>query len=128
MPSDQFQSSVTIPEELKKKFPEIIELILGSESMNDEERQYWINILSVMTPEQVENLRQILQNEKDQLAAIDDKYQKEMEKLGKDKVDIGEMAKNRREKRDARTSSEGAHEDDEHEKEEAILRAISELE
>ncbi len=42
--------------------------------MNLEERQYWINILPIMTPEQIKNLRDILTNEKEQLAAIDAKY------------------------------------------------------
>ena len=120
-------SSVTIPAELKKKFPELVELILGSESMNDEERQYWVNILPVMTPEQIENLRQILTNEKDQLAAIDKKYQKEMDSLGKGKA-VEEMAKRRGEKRRDRRAAEGEAEEEERKKEEEILAAIAELE
>ena len=68
------RKQLTIPNELQKRHSELIDLILQSESTNKEERQYWINILPVMTPDQVENLRQILQNEKNQLAAIDRKY------------------------------------------------------
>lgn len=67
-------STLVIPDELKAKFPELIELILVSESMNDSERQYWMNILPVMTPDQVQNLTDILQNERKQLSAIDEKY------------------------------------------------------
>lgn len=125
MPDDK--SSVTVPEELKKKFPKLIELILGSESMNDEERQYWVNILPVMTPEQRENLEQILQNEKDQLAAIDQKYSKEMESLGQGKA-VKEMAEKRKTKRKERRASEGKAEEEEQRKEEEILQAIAELE
>jgi hypothetical protein len=126
--SDQSQSTVTVPDELQKKFPKLIALILGSESMNDEERQYWINILPVMTPEQQDNLQQILENEKNQLAAIDAKYEKEMKKLGtKEVVSVQEMQNTRREKRSARSAQEGAAEEEERRKEEEILNAIAEL-
>ena len=121
------QSTVTIPEELKAKFPDLIALILGSESMNDEERQYWVNILPVMTPEQTENLRTILQNEKDQLTAIDAKYAKEMDKLGKGKS-MDDMAKKRKEKKASRKSTEAEAQEAEEQKEEEILKAIAELE
>ena len=76
--SAQGSAKVVIPDELRKKFPEIINLILASESMNDEERQYWVNILPIMTPEQVQNLRDILENERKQLQAIDQKYSKQL--------------------------------------------------
>lgn len=121
------QPTVTVPDELKKKFPKLISLILVSESMNDEERQYWVNILPVMTPEQRENLEQILQNEKDQLAAIDQKYAREMDSLGQGKA-VKEMAEKRKKKRRERRASEGKAEEEERRKEEEILHAIAELE
>jgi preprotein translocase subunit SecD len=71
-------TALVITDELRAKFPEFVELIVGSESMNDEERQYWINILPVMTPDQLESLRDILQTEKRQLADIDKKYRSHM--------------------------------------------------
>lgn len=77
--SDPLTGSLIIPDEWKNKDPELVDLIAHSESMNDEERQYWINTLTVMTPAQVENLRQILKREREQLAAIDAKYAKEMQ-------------------------------------------------
>ena len=126
MPSDDSISTVAVPEELKKKFPDLIALILGSESMNDEERQYWINILPVMTEDQQKNLQKILQNEKDQLSAIDEKYQKEMENLGKGKS-VTETQEERREKRSLRQSKESASEEEERQKEKEILQAIGEL-
>ena len=112
----------------KEKYPELIKLILGSESMNDEERQYWINILPVMTPEQQENLNQILTNEKDQLAAIDEKYKKEMGQLEKEEGRaIEDIEKERREKQKSRRGQEKGAEAEEKEKEKEILKAISEL-
>lgn len=127
MASDQSQTTVTVPPELNKKFPEIVALILGSESMNVEERQYWINILPVMTPEQLENLKQILANEKKQLAAIDAKYSKEMKKLNTGRA-VQQMGKKQQEKRSTRQSKEEKVEVEEKEKEEEILKAIAELE
>src|SRR3989344_5514566 len=119
-------SSVTVPPALQEKHPVLIALILGSESMNDEERQYWINILPVMTPEQIENLRQILQNEKDQLAAIDAKYTEEMAALGKGKK-AAEMGKERSQKRAERRVKEEGNREEEEGKGEEILKAIENL-
>ncbi len=79
--TDQSQppvSGLVIPPETQAKFAPLLEYIKASESMNDEERQYWINILPIMTPEQLKNLEDILMNEKQQLAAIDAKYSKEV--------------------------------------------------
>lgn len=74
--TDDSSSSVVVPDDLRAQHPDLVDLILRSESMNDEERQYWVNILPIMTPEQVQNLRDILSNERTQLAAIDAKYAK----------------------------------------------------
>jgi len=106
-------SGVQISEDLKKKFPELIELVLGSESMNDEERQYWVNILPVMTPEQVQNLKDILTNEKQQLAAIDRKYAKEIERIGESQLlqKVDDERRNRREQRSKTEQSARAEED-----------------
>lgn len=73
-----------ITDETQAKFGPILELIKGSESMNNEERQYWINILPIMTMEQLKNLEEILTSEKKQLSAIDAKYSKEADALGKE--------------------------------------------
>lgn len=97
--------AVKIPDDLKQKFPELIDLILKSESMNDEERQYWVNILPVMTPEQIQNLKDILTNERDQLAAIDKKYSKEIEKIGEDQL-LKKVEEERRKRRDERSKGE----------------------
>lgn len=121
--ADQKPAGVQIPDELKQKFPELIELILGSESMNDEERQYWVNILPVMTPEQVQNLKDILTNEKEQLAAIDRKYAKEIEKIG-EKGLTQQVDDERRKRREARTKTEQSAKREEEEKAENLLGMI----
>lgn len=81
-PATTGTSSIVIPPEVQAQFADIIGLIVASESMNAEERQYWVNILPVMTPDQVQNLRDILLNEKNQLAAIDQKYSQDVDKIG----------------------------------------------
>ncbi len=77
-------TGLQITDDTLAKFGPMIELIKGSESMNNEERQYWINILPIMTMEQLKNLEEILTSEKKQLNAIDAKYSKEAATLGQE--------------------------------------------
>ena len=116
-------AGLVISDEIRKKYPDLIELIIGSESMNDEERQYWINILPIMTPEQIQNLREILQNEKRQLQAIDEKYSKEIEQIGQTQL-VKQMEDERRKKRSQRTDAETTHAKKEQEDADAILKQI----
>jgi Icc-related predicted phosphoesterase len=119
------QTNVVVPVELRAKYPELIELILRSESMNDEERQYWINILPVMTQDQIANLRKILENERDQLAAIDAKYSQEMAHLGTG-MTPEEVGQHRRAKREERLQKEQQELVEEQSRTEEILRRIEE--
>lgn len=98
-------SGVIVPPAVREKYPALIDLILKSESMNDGERQYWVDILPVMTPDQVEQLRTILQNERDQLAAIDAKYAQEIAAVAPEAA-LKEMAKERSEQIAERTAKE----------------------
>ena len=68
-----------IPDALLKKDPELVSLIIQSESMNDDERQYWFNLWEVMNHEQREKLKDILIRERKKLAEIDKKYKKTKE-------------------------------------------------
>ena len=105
------------------KFPELVALIKGSESMNDEERQYWINILTVMTPQQLASLKDILDNENKQLKAIDEKYSHEMEKIGQSEF-LRKAGEEMQAKRQNRQSTEQAHRKEDERKTEDILNAI----
>jgi isopropylmalate/homocitrate/citramalate synthase len=115
--------TLVIPPETQEKFGEIIAFIQASESMNNEERQYWINILPIMTPEQVGNLRQILSNEKAQLAAIDKKYSKEIAALGQDEL-IRQADDERRNRRLKRKTAERQSEEAEDSQTEDLLKKI----
>lgn len=70
-----------IAEEYAKQNPVLVDLILHTESMKDEERKYWFQLLPIMSEEQVTKLQGILQNEKDQLKELDHKYENEVAKL-----------------------------------------------
>ncbi|MFA6039126.1 MAG: hypothetical protein WCV62_00150 [Candidatus Peribacteraceae bacterium] len=116
-------TGLKIPPDVAATYGPLVALIKASESMNDEERQYWVNILPVMTPEQVKNLQEILENEKAQLAAIDKKYAQEM-----GKIEQGESLKKaedeRRKMRETRTAAETSHRETEDKATEDILRQI----
>lgn len=77
----QSKRNFSIPREVQEKYPDLIELIIGSASMNDDERQYWFSILPIMTQDQVNRLREILTTEKQKLAEIDQKYQKQLDEI-----------------------------------------------
>ncbi|PIE85361.1 hypothetical protein CSA08_02175 [Candidatus Gracilibacteria bacterium] len=70
-----------ISEELQAKFPELIKLILNTESMNDDERQYWFDIMPSMTDDQIDRLFDILETERKKLEELELKYQKEIKSL-----------------------------------------------
>lgn len=99
------ESTLNIPDEIRSKFPDFIELILHSESMDAEERQYWIDILPVMDEEQLKQLRDILENEKAQLSALDEQYASKMTKLS-EKRSISQMTDDRKKKLNERSEVE----------------------
>ncbi len=70
-----------IGDEMQTKFPELIKLILNTESMDDDERQYWFDIMPSMTDSQVDRLYNILETEKKKLEELEVKYQKEIKSL-----------------------------------------------
>ncbi len=70
-----------IPKMVMEKYSDLVDLIKTTESMDDQERQYWFQILPIMTPEQVEKFRNILATEKNQLAELDKEYENELNRL-----------------------------------------------
>ena len=124
--SDQSQShsaAFVIPPDVQEKFGPILLLIQASESMNNEERQYWINILPIMTTEQLKNLEEILSSEKQQLAAIDEKYSKEVSQVSGN-IAVASMEQKIRNQKEKRVESEQENVKTEQTKEEEILSQI----
>ena len=73
---------------MKQKFiiPETMnnvvkELILNTDTMDDEEKQYWFDIWDSMNESQQKRLEEILQTEKDKLEALDKKLQEKLYNL-----------------------------------------------
>jgi hypothetical protein len=119
-------SDLSISDETRASFPELIDMIVGSESMNNEERQYWVNILPIMTPEQIQSLLDILNNEKTQLDAIDKKYAKPLTAI-EEKDQIAKTEAEMQEKREERSVQEEAFEIEDEEASDNLLEKIGDL-
>ncbi len=119
-------SALTIPEETAAKFPDFVGLIKGSQSMDDEERQYWIDVLPIMSEDQLGNLRGILTNEKKQIEDTNKSYSKGMGELAeKVTVTFDEAAYFERKK--ARVAAESREEAVESREEAALLEEMKKL-
>jgi len=70
-----------ISEDIKLKYPELIKLVVATESMDNDEKQYWFDIMPSMTDTQVDRLYEILETEKNKLEELEDKYQDEIKEL-----------------------------------------------
>ncbi len=123
MSDDASVTGLQIPADTQARFSDMVALITGSESMNLEEKQYWITILPVMTEEQTKNLRDILEGERDQLQAIDEKYATQMKELG-NTASLEEMAGRMKSQKEERAKQESEAEQEEREREEALLSQI----
>lgn len=70
-----------ILDEIQVKYPDLVDLILWSESIDNNEKQYWFDILPSMTDEQIDRLFNILMTERRQLEELNLKYQEEIKTL-----------------------------------------------
>ncbi|MCF7847055.1 MAG: hypothetical protein K9M51_03430 [Candidatus Gracilibacteria bacterium] len=127
-PSGKTIQDFDIPEKILKEDPEIVDLVMRSESMNDEERQYWFNLTKVMNSEQMEKLRGILTRERKKLAEIEEKYAPP----AKDTLSKEEIARRNAEIEKKRKAKQAElrrreQEAEEEEKEEEILSELEEL-
>ncbi len=71
----------TISDEMLAKYDELIKMILATESMDDDERQYWFDIMPSMTDVQIDRLYNILDTERKKLQELELKYQEEIKQL-----------------------------------------------
>ena len=120
------ESTLIVPEETAKQYPDLVNLIKASHSMDNEERQYWVDVLPIMSEDQIGNLESILDNEKQQINQADDAYAKGMGEVTKNvKVTFDETIY--REKKNARVEAERMHEEEESLHEESILKELEGL-
>lgn len=124
---NEIAKKYTIPESVKAQFPDLVALLIKTESMNDEERDYWFQVMPVMNEDQIVKLRTILVNEREQLKKIDEEYDSEMKKLN----DVHKNEWNAfeaQQKKAARVQAEATHEEEEKNKEEDLLKRLEEIE
>lgn len=115
-----------IPDLVREKYADLIDLILQTESMNDEERQYWFHILPIMTVEQVNKFRGILVKEKEQLSKLDKEYEEELKRINETKI-ASEKSQQSAQKRKELRAQEKKNEEEEKKQEENILKKLSEI-
>ena len=60
-------SQITISAGVQKKYGDLLKMIFASPSMDTEEKKYWVSALSIMTPPQITELRDILTDEQKNL-------------------------------------------------------------
>ncbi len=77
------EAKYIVPAIIRDKFSDLVKLIYETESMNEEEREYWLQIMPIMSEEQIVKFRDILINERDQLAKLDKDYNQEMSRIDK---------------------------------------------
>lgn len=70
-----------ISDEIQAQYNELVDLILKTDSMDDNERQYWFDIMPSMTDEQIDRLFNILDTERKKLQELEEKYQEEIKEL-----------------------------------------------
>jgi len=108
------EKTFVIADELEAKYPELIKLIIATESMDDDERQYWFDIMPSMTDAQIDRLFDILETERKKLQQLEVKYQKEIKSLNeKHLIEWQEMqVKEGKKKVEAAKKEEGGKEED----------------
>ena len=71
----------TISDDTLSSYDELVKMILSTESMDDDERQYWFDIMPSMTETQIDRLYNILDTERNKLQELEVKYQEEIKEL-----------------------------------------------
>ncbi len=75
------EGKYVVPPLVREQYTDLVKLIFETESMNEEEREYWLQIMPIMTEEQIIKLRDIMVKERDQLSKLDNEYQKELSRI-----------------------------------------------
>ncbi len=120
------KDSFDIPKYVQKKYPDLIDMVLETKSMDDKERQYWFHILPIMSDKQVDKLRAILTREKAKLAQLDEKYSKKLKDAGQEKVNFWEEQKLKDRFEEIQTKEKTA-EEQEQEAEAKLLKDLEDM-
>jgi len=114
----------TILDEIQSQYGELIKLVLNTESMDNNEKQYWFDILPSMTDEQIDRLFDILETERKKLEELEVKYQEEIKTLNEKHL-IEWQEFQTKESRDKVKQAEAKDKDDNNT--DAILQMLDEI-
>lgn len=123
---EEIDKKYSIPKLVKEKYPDLVPLILQTESMKEEERVYWFQILPIMSEDQIVKFRGILVNEKEQLTKLDLEYEQELKKLNEKHL-VEWTGFERKEKREKLVAAEDAAEKEDSEKQDDLLKKLSDV-
>lgn len=115
-----------VPALVREKFSDLIKLIYETESMNTEEREYWLQIMPIMSEEQIKKFRDILVNERDQLSKLDQEYDSEMSRIGQSHTAVLDEAKMKEQMQNIK-QAEAKNEKTEAGEEEEILKQMENM-
>ncbi len=115
-----------VPKLARETFPDLMKLVFETESMDTDEREYWLQILPIMTQDQVKKFRDILVNEKDQLQKLDKEYENELSKIDQKQTQAISDEEVRRRREEIRKKEE-ADAQQETAQEEALLEQLKNL-
>jgi len=115
--------NLRIPDEVKEKFPQLVEQIIASKSMDDDERNYWFSVLPIMTQTQIAELKDILDSEKRKLDEINKKYAEKDNSSN----DLQKSEEERMKIREKRLEEEKKHQEEVEKNAEDMLSALDDL-
>lgn len=79
IPHNNFTFSVL--DEIQIKFPELVKLVISSESIDNNQKQYWLDILPSMTNDQIDRLFNILMTERQEIERLDLQFERDVKAL-----------------------------------------------
>lgn len=120
------ESNFHIPKFVRDEHPYLIPLILNTESMDDNEREYWFQILPIMTTDQIAKFKDILVTEKQQLEKLDREYETELSKINEKHLREWQEFESKQ-AREERQKREKAQEEEESSAEEDLLKKLQDL-
>jgi len=110
-------------DDIQSQYPELIKLILATESMDDEERQYWFDIMPSMNDSQIDRLFNILETERKKLEELELKYQEEIKSLNeKHLIEWQEF-----QARDAKKKIQEAEKEDKNDDPDDVLKMLNSI-
>ena len=125
-PQDASQPDFSVSQKVQETYPELVEMLKNSESIDAEEKQYWFDSLETMDEDQVASLRSILVDEKEQIAKIDAEYEdKNIDAIRDTEKELEKKAQEEREK--VRKAEEAKHREQDEERQDELLSMLDDL-